>query len=131
MRSIEFITENTVLDLEKTTDTVKKPHINPGGYTVVILNDGLTPAEVVVEAISSATGLSESEAYSKMMSAHKGGWAAIKSYPTLDIAETVADKIMRHAGNNTKYDHYRSLPHFKKFSGPWPLHAEVLDSSQQ
>jgi hypothetical protein len=65
-----------------------------------------------------------------MMRAHQGGWAAIASYASKDIAETIADRIMAHAQNNTRYEHYRTHPHFRNFQGPWPLHAEVMDAAQ-
>jgi len=103
----------------KLSDTVK-----PGGATVVILNDNVTPVEVVIEAIMAATSLSESEAYQKMITAHTGGWSAIKSYPSVDQAETVATNIQVHAENNTRYDHYRASSNHK---GPWPLTTDVMD----
>jgi ATP-dependent Clp protease adapter protein ClpS len=102
----------------------------PGGFTVMILNDGYTPFEVVLEAISSVTGMSQADAYQKMMRAHQGGWAPIKSYSSKDLAETIAHGIMRHAQQNDRYDHYRQHPHFRNFRGPWPLTAEVMDAAQ-
>jgi len=119
----------------ETIDVVKNPTVasteiplnKPGGFTVVILNDNVTPAEVVVEAIMYATGFSEAEAWKRMTAAHKGGWTPIAAYSSYDIAESVADKIMRHAQQNSNYDHYRRI---SRFNGPWPLTAEVMDSSQ-
>lgn len=102
----------------------------PGGFTVMILNDGMTPAEVVIEAISSVTGMSQEAAFDKMMKAHQGGWAPIKSYGSKDLAETIAHGIMRHAQQNDRYDQYRRHPHFRNFKGPWPLTAEVMDAQQ-
>lgn len=97
----------------------------PGGFTVVILNDPITPMEVVVEAIIYATRLSPDEAIRRMMRAHQGGWAAIASYASRDVAETVADRMMNHARNNNKYDHYkRHTGH----QGPWPFTAEVIEA---
>lgn len=108
----------------------EKPTDKPGGFTVMILNDGMTPAEVVIEAIVSVTGMSADVAFTKMMRAHQGGWAPIKSYASKDVAETIAHGIMRHAQQNDRYDHYRQHPHFRNFKGPWPLTAEVMDAAQ-
>jgi ATP-dependent Clp protease adapter protein ClpS len=108
----------------------EKPTDKPGGFTVMILNDGYTPFEVVQEAISAVTGLSLEDAFSKMIKAHRGGWAPIKSYSSKDVADTIAHGIMRHAQQNDRYDHYRRHPHFRNFKGPWPLTAEVMDASQ-
>ena len=130
MRIHEVITEAEVMEPVKTPQAKEKPADKPGGFTVMILNDGMTPAEVVIEAIVSATGMSSDDAFSKMMRAHQGGWAAIKSYASKDMAETVAHNIMRHAQQNNNYDHYRAHPHFRNFKGPWPLTAEVMDASQ-
>jgi ATP-dependent Clp protease adapter protein ClpS len=106
----------------------EKPADKPGGFNVMILNDGFTPAEVVLEAICSATGMSMDEAFNRMMRAHQGGWAPIKAYASKDMAETVAHNIMQHAQQNDRYDQYRQHPHFKNFKGPWPLTAEVVEA---
>ena len=106
----------------------KQDQEKPGGWTVMILNDGFTPHEVVVEAIVDVIGLNETQAYQRMMAAHQGGWAAIKSYGSKDLAETKAEQLMQHARSNTNYDHYRRHPHFKNFRGPWPLTAEVMEA---
>lgn len=119
-------------------DRVKKnqpkeaePVYRPGGATVVILNDDYTPFEVVIEAIVASTNLSPEEAVKRMHAAHTKGWSAIASYSSKDMAETVADKIMRHAKSNKKYDAYRAHPHFAKLGDqPWPLAAEVMDADQ-
>jgi ATP-dependent Clp protease adapter protein ClpS len=130
LRDYINIVENAVLDKAPVSKEKEKAADKPGGFTVMILNDGMTPAEVVVEAISSATGMSPDAAFTAMMRAHRGGWAAIKSYASKDMAETVAHNIMRHAQQNNHYDHYRQHPHFKNFKGPWPLTAEVMDATQ-
>jgi ATP-dependent Clp protease adapter protein ClpS len=145
---IDIITEADILDKERVTQKQEVPlhapggaggriggkqgvaAAAPGGATVVVFNDNITPYEVAVEAIASATGLSEAEAASRMMKAHTQGWAPVAAYANKDVAESVADKIMRHAQQNTGYDHYRSHPQLKNFRGPWPLHAEVLDAQQ-
>jgi ATP-dependent Clp protease adapter protein ClpS len=108
----------------------EKAYDFPGGATVMILNDDKTPGEVVVDAIVAGTGMPASEAFKRMMRAHQGGWAPVASYSSKDMAETVADRIMRHAQRNSNYDHYRQHPHFRNFSGPWPLQAEVMDAKQ-
>lgn len=97
----------------------------PGGWTVVILNDPVTPFEVVIEAIVAATRLSPDEAVRRMHKAHTQGWAAVASYASKDMAETIADRIMRHAQSNDRYDRYR--PHIP-YHDPWPLHAEVMEA---
>lgn len=112
---------------EKQTAEEKFPLKVPGGATVMILNDPITPAEVVVEAIVYGTGMPASLAMKRMMQAHLGGWAPIASYASKDIAESVAAKIENHARNNTKYDHYRK---YVKHFGPWPLAVEVMDAQQ-
>jgi ATP-dependent Clp protease adapter protein ClpS len=99
----------------------------PGGATVMILNDDVTPAEVVIEAVVYGTGLSPAEAESRVLRAHQGGWAPVASYASRDLAETVANKIETHARNNTRYDHYRQYVNHR---GPWPLSAEVMDAEQ-
>ena len=124
---IDIVREAEVLDREKVTQKQEVPLHIPGGATVVVLNDNVTPFEVAVEAVVAATGLSPGEAMKRMMKAHTQGWAAVAAYASKDMAETVADKIMRHARSNTDYDHYRRLV---KHTGPWPLHAEVMDAEQ-
>lgn len=118
-----------VIDREKITTPVKKevPLNEPGGFTVVILNDPVTPAEVVVEAIMHATGLPQNEAFKRMMNAHQNGWVPIASYSSKDIADTVASKIETHAYNNKNYDHYKQ---YTKHNGPWPLTAEVMQAGE-
>lgn len=124
---INILEDNYVLDREKVTQKQEVPLHVPGGATVVVLNDHVTPFEVAVEAVVAATGLSESEAAKRMMKAHTQGWAAVAAYANKDVAETIADRIMRHARGNTNYDHYRRLV---KHTGPWPLTAEVMDAEQ-
>jgi len=51
---------------------VELPLQEPGGFTVVLLNDHVTPAEVVIEAVMAATGFSESKAVERVMAAHTG-----------------------------------------------------------
>ena len=116
-----------VLDREKVTQKQEVPLHVPGGATVVVLNDHVTPFEVAVEAVVAATGLSTGEASKRMMKAHTQGWAAVAAYASKDIAESVAEKIMQHARGNTNYDHYRR---YTGHNGPWPLHAEVMDAEQ-
>jgi len=100
----------------------------PGGATVVVLNDNVTPFEVVIEAIMHGTHLSEAEATKRMMAAHKNGWAAVASYGSRDLAETVAHKIEEHAAHNPNYDHYKQ---HTGHHGPWPLTCEVMDADQK
>lgn len=99
----------------------------PGGATVMVLNDPITPGMLVLEAIVSATGLSQAEAMKRVMKAHQGGWAAIETYASKDMAETVAKKILDYVHSDTKYDDYRQFTNHK---GPWPLAVEVVDAEQ-
>lgn len=124
---INILEDNYVLDREKTVQKQEVPLHIPGGATVVVLNDNVTPFEVAVEAVVAATKLSPGEAQKRMMKAHAQGWAAVAAYANRDIAETVAESIMRHARANTNYDHYRQ---FVEHTGPWPLTAEVMDAEQ-
>lgn len=124
------LSENELLDRIRQLANVEAPSKKPGGWTVMILNDDKTPAEVVIEAIVDVMGMSASQAYQKMIQAHKGGWAAIKSYGSKDLAETKAEELMAHARANDGYDHYRTHPHFRNFQGPWPLTAEVMEAGE-
>lgn len=127
------LTENEVL----TRPPVQPKEIEldkPGGFNVCVLNDNVTPAEVVVEAIMAAVGLSKDAAMKRMLRAHRKGWHVVATYASKDIAETIADRIMQHAQGNKNYDHYRTHPSIpashpiKKHNGPWPLTAEVMEA---
>lgn len=110
----------------KAKATEKEIELNkPGGFNIMILNNPVTPFEVVVEALMSVLGLSESQAYKRMMRAHKGGWSCVATFGSKDIAETKATAIERAAAKNTNYDHYRQ---FTKFKDPWPLDVEVMEA---
>jgi len=106
----------------------------PGGFNICVLNDPVTPAEVVVEALMFVLGLSQAAAMRRMMRAHKNGWHVVATYASKDIAETKAAQIMAHARSNTNYDHYRTHPMIppthpiKRHNGPWPLTAEVMEA---
>lgn len=119
--------EAIVIDKVKTpvATPVEVPMDKPGGFTVVLLNDPVTPFEVVIEAIMYGASLSEAEAIKRMMKAHRNGWSPVAAYASKDIADTVANKIQIHARGNTRFDKYRVLSNHK---GPWPLTAEVMES---
>lgn len=127
MRLDEIRRDLEVIDRPPVKQKEEVPLHVPGGATVMILNDDVTPAEVVVEAIMYGTGLSAAEATRRMEQSHRGGWAAVASYASRDLAETVASKIQNHARNNTRYDRYRPLI---PYQGPWPLAVEVMDAEQ-
>lgn len=134
---LKEIQEATVLDRPLVHQQEEVPLHIPGGATVMILNDPVTPAEVVIEAVMSGTGLDGSEAARRVLAAHEGGWAPVASYASKDVAETVANKIIRHAASNVNYDRYRTMPGIPKSPrgpgghiGPWPLQAEVMDAEQ-
>ena len=107
----------------------------PGGFNVVLLNDPVTPYEVVLEALRSVLGLSESGAYKRMMRAHRGGWHVVATYASADVAETVAERLMAHCRGNKKYDRYRTDPRVPRyplgpggFQGSWPTKFEVMEA---
>ena len=124
---VRELKEQSVVDRPPVQQKSEVPLHIPGGATVMILNDPVTPAEVAVEAVMHGTGLSLEEAARRVMRAHNGGWAPVASYSSRDVAESVADKIMSHARANTRYDHYRR---FVNHQGPWPFTAEVMDAQQ-
>lgn len=108
--------------------TQEIPLNQPGGFNVIILNDPVTPAEVVAEAVAAAVGISQQQAWERMDSAHRTGWAVVATYAQADIAETVAERIMQHARANTKYDHYRPYIPPRGYFDAWPLTAEVMEA---
>jgi ATP-dependent Clp protease adapter protein ClpS len=121
--------DDTVIDRPTVRQRQEVPLYVPGGFTVVILNDNVTPFEVVVEAVVAGTRLSPGEAARRVHQAHGQGWAPVASYSNRDIAETVASNIENHAAANTNYDHYKAMqrpPH----RGPWPLTCDVMDAEQ-
>jgi ATP-dependent Clp protease adapter protein ClpS len=129
MRLREFIGEaGEVIDRPPVRQPTEQVPLHvPGGATVMILNDDVTPAEVVIEAVMYGTGLPQDEASRRVFRAHQGGWCPVASYASRDMAETVANKIETHARANTRWDRYRPLIPFNE---PWPLTAEVMDAEQ-
>lgn len=137
MRDLIKIVENgpevTVIDRPpvKKKQSQDVPVHLPGGFTVVVLNDPVTPFEVAVEAVVAGTHLSPGEAIKRMMAAHKKGYAPVAAYATKDMAETVAENIEQHARANKSWDHLRPyVPYMGKtgYTGPWPLSCEVMES---
>ncbi len=127
LRRIAEAHDAEVIDRTPTHQKKEVPLYVPGGATVVVLNDNVTPFEVAVEAVVYGTHLSVAEATKRIMAAHKGGWSPVASYGTRDVAETVAHNIEEHAAHNPNYDHYKPhVPHH----GPWPLTCEVMDADQ-
>lgn len=124
---IRELFENQTIDRSPVQQNQEVPLHVPGGATVMILNDNVTPAEVVIEAVMYATKLSLEEAERRVFQAHTDGWTPVASYASRDVAETVANKIEQHARQNTRYDHYRQ---FVGYHEPWPLAAEVMDAEQ-
>lgn len=125
--------EQNVIDRPPVKKKEEVPLHVPGGATVVVLNDPVTPGEVVIEAVMYGTGLSQGEAIKRVMQAHTGGYAAVASYASRDLAESVAQKIEQHARSNKRYDHYRPhIPYMGRagYNGPWPLTCEVMDADQ-
>lgn len=100
----------------------------PGGFTVCIQNDHITPFQVVIEAIVAATGMDIGEATNRMLRAHTSGLAPVAAYASRDVAETRASQIEQHARSNDRWDEIR--PHIppRGFYDPWPLQTEVLDA---
>lgn len=133
MRLREITEAEDVIDRTPVKKKEEVPLHVPGGATVVVLNDPVTPFEVAVEAVMAGTGLSEAEATRRMMAAHRGGHAPVASYASRDLAETVANKIEQHARSNKRYDQYRPhIPYMGRsgYTGPWPLSCEVMDADQ-
>ena len=124
---IKELLENQVIDRNPVQQNQEVPLHVPGGATVMILNDDVTPAEVVIEAVVYATKLSSEEAARRVFQAHTAGWTPVASYASRDMAETVANKIEQHARQNTRYDRYRQYVNYYE---PWPLAAEVMDAEQ-
>ena len=133
MRIRELFEAPEVVDRPPVHQQQEVPLHVPGGATVVILNDPVTPFEVVIEAVVAGTGLSPDEAARRVHHSHREGWSPVASYASVDMAETVASRIEQHARGNTRYDHYRpNIPHQGRrgFNGPWPLACEVMDADQ-
>jgi ATP-dependent Clp protease adapter protein ClpS len=129
------IRENEVLDRPPVTIPKEIELDKPGGFNVMLLNDPVTPAEVVVEALMSVLGLSQQGAIKRMMRAHRGGWHVVATYASADIAESVANKLTNHCHHNTNYDHYRTNPNVPKYprgpggyQGDWPTQFEVMEA---
>jgi ATP-dependent Clp protease adapter protein ClpS len=120
---------NNTTVIDRPTVVVDKFPIEvPGGATVMLLNDPITPGMLVIEAIVASTGLSHSEAIRRVMTAHKGGWSAIAAYGSRDIAETIAAKIVHFVQTNQHYESYKQIT---KHTGPWPLTVEVVEAGHK
>ena len=127
----EVLDRPPVIDRPPTHQQQMAPVHVPNGFTVVVLNDPYTPFEVAVEASEHGVPLTKDEALRRMMKAHRQGWAAIASYASRDMAETVADRVQRHAYQNTNYDHYKRHIPPRGWNGPWPLHVEVMEAGDK
>jgi ATP-dependent Clp protease adapter protein ClpS len=133
MKLTDILTENELLDRERQRQlqTTEVPDEAPGGWNVMILNDDITPFQVVVEAVAKGTGMSEGEAFHIMRRAHQGGWSPVKAYASRDLAETVADAIMTSARTNDQHDDKRRATNGGRgWTGPWPLQAEVMKAGE-
>jgi ATP-dependent Clp protease adaptor protein ClpS len=73
----------------KPSSKVKPKVARPPLYKVILLNDDFTPREFVVKVLESVFRMSESQAHSVMMTAHRRGACVIAVY-TRDVAETKA-----------------------------------------
>lgn len=125
---IDLIENNEVIDRPPVRQREEVPLHIPGGFTVCIRNDPITPFQVVIEAVVAATGLSVGEAVKRMMQAHTSGLAPVAAYASKDIAETKANKIEQHARANTRWDEIRRHIPPNGYWNPWPLQTEILDS---
>jgi ATP-dependent Clp protease adapter protein ClpS len=135
VRFKEFISELEVVDRPPVRGVKEIPLNKPGGFNVVVLNDLVTPGEVVIEAMMSVLGLPRAEAMRRVMKAHKGGWAVCATYASADVAETKAELLMAHCRRNTNWDEYRTAPGIPRypngpggFKGPWPTTFEVMEA---
>lgn len=120
---------DVVFKNDNKTKAVEKeiPLNDPSGWNVMIMNNNVTPAQVVVEALMAAVKISAGEAMKRMMAAHKNGWVAVAAYGSKDMADTVASKIEMHAQQNKNYEMARQ---FNKHKGPWPLDTEVMKAGE-
>lgn len=126
MKVNELLTEVETVDKKPSAKEV--PIDKPGGFNVMVLNNDVTPGQVVVEALMHGIGITAEEAIKRMMKIHKTGWSAVAAYASRDLAETVANKIEKHAAGNTRYDAARQLNGHK---GPWPLDTEVMEAGER
>lgn len=117
-----------VIDRPPTRQREEVPLHIPGGFTVCIQNDPITPFQVVVEAIVAATGMDVGEAARRMMQAHTSGLAPVAAYASRDVAETRASQIEQHARSNRRWDELRPMIPPRGYYEPWPLQTEVLDA---
>lgn len=134
MKLTEILTENELLDRERERLVQKRevPDAPPTGFNVVVLNDHITPFQVAIEAVAHGARLSPDEAQRRMTEAHTRGGSVVGVYGTLDIAETVADRIMSHARSNDRHDDMRPYTNGGRgWSEPWPLHAEVRIAGEE
>jgi ATP-dependent Clp protease adapter protein ClpS len=125
---INIIESAEVTDRPNVTQREEVPLHIPGGFTVCIRNDPVTPFQVVIEAVVAATGLSVGEATKRMMQAHTQGLAPVAAYASKDVAETKANQIEMHARRNQRWDELRPLIPPRGYFDPWPLQTEVLDA---
>ena len=126
---IDIIREaEEVIDRPPVRQREEVPLHIPGGFTVCIQNDPITPFQVVIEAVVAATGLDVGEATRRMMQAHTSGLAPVAAYASRDVAETRANQIEQHARSNRRWDELRRLVPPRGWFQPWPLQTEVLDA---
>ena len=76
--------------------TLVKPRVKtkpqtqrPPLWKVILLNDGFTPREFVVQVLKAVFRMNEAQAYRVMMTAHQRGACVIAVY-TKDVADTKA-----------------------------------------
>src|SRR4051794_26750773 len=69
----------------KTQPKTQRPPL----YKVILLNDDFTPREFVVQVLKAVFRMTEEQAYSVMLTAHRRGACVIAVY-TRDVAETKA-----------------------------------------
>lgn len=79
---------NTVLDKDTFTFTNNAPMVK-----LILHNDDIFPAEVVVEILSSVMGFSNDRSYQIMMDAHRNGRGLIGEY-TEPFAELSRDQLV-------------------------------------
>lgn len=128
-----ILNEETVLKSPPVIQQKEIPLDDPTGWNVVLLNDPVTPFEVVIEALQTVLRITRDEAYRRMMKAHRSGWHVVATYGSEDIAETIRLKLETSCKNNKNYDHYRTMPGVPRyprgpggFSGPWPTQFDVM-----
>ena len=105
--------DDTVIDRPTARQRQEVPLYVPGGFTVVILNDPVTPFEVVIEAVVAGTRLSPGEAARR----HAAESGCTRHHPAQD-------------GSVTDVNRHRHVPRARRQAGAGKRRGEVLRRQQ-